>query len=284
MSSAVISAAAVSQPFTAEILTTPAPHPKAARAIQIPAGVTIASRLKLRPDPALAPTGIAELDAQIGGLPRGALTEIFGPTSSGRTSLLLASLAGATRRQEICALVDAGDAFHPQSAAAAGLDLDRLLWIRCASGHSSQRSGEKCLEQTLKTTDLLLQSGGFGMVVVDLGDIPAQVARRIPLTSWFRFRRAVENTPTVLLVLEQEPYAKTCASLVLRMNAMKTQPSAFSTQHSVTQQSETAADQPAHAQILRGIPVQAEVVHARIQRKPVRSAPIAFEARTAWAG
>ncbi|HZR30608.1 MAG TPA: hypothetical protein VFA76_01980 [Terriglobales bacterium] len=282
MSSAVISAVAVPQPFTAEILTKPAPHPKPARVIQIPTGVTIASRLKLRPDPALVPTGIAELDAQIGGLPRGALTEIFGPTSSGRTSLLLASLAGATRRQEICALVDAGDAFDPQSAVAAGLDLERLLWVRC--GSSSQRSGEKCLEQTLKTTDLLLQSGGFGMVVVDLGDIPAQVARRIPLTSWFRFRRAVENTPTVLLVLEQEPYAKTCASLVLRMNAMKTQPLAFSSQHSVTQQSETAADQPAHAQILRGIPVQAEVVHARIQRKPVRSATIAFEARTVWAG
>src|SRR2546423_585610 len=220
MSSAVISAAAVSQPFTAEILTKPAPHPKPARVIQIPAGVTTASRLQLRPDPALAPTGITELDAQIGGLPRGALTEIFGSASSGRTSLLLASLSGATRRQEICALVDAGDAFHPQSAAAAGLDLERLLWVRCASGSSSQRSGEKCLEQTLKSTDLLLQSGGFGMVVVDSGDIPSEVARRIPLTSWFRFRRAVENTPTVLLVLEQEPYAKTCASLVLRMNAM----------------------------------------------------------------
>src|SRR5207248_1908478 len=207
-----------------------------------------------------------ELDAKIGGLPRGALTEIFGPASSGRTSLLLASLAAATRRQEICALVDAGDAFHPESAAAAGLDLERLLWVRCASGrtsghsgehssgHSSERSGEKRLEQTLKATDLLLQSGGFGMVVVDLGDIPAQVARRIPLTSWFRFRRAVENTPTVLLVLEQEPYAKTCASLVLRlvlrMDAMKMQPSAFSSEHSVTQDLENTSDQPAHAQIL----------------------------------
>ena len=286
MSSAVISAAAVPPPFTADILRKPAPlpspNPKSARVIQIPAGVITASRLNLAPEPVLVPTGISEIDALIGGLPRGALTEIFGPASSGRTSLLLSSLASATCRQEICALVDAGDAFHPESATAAGLDLDRLLWVRCASGHGGGRSGEKCLEQTLKTTDLLLQSGGFGMVVVDLGDLPAQFARRIPLTSWFRFRRAVENTPTVLLVLEQEPYAKTCASLVLRMEAIKTQPSAFSAQHSASQQLESAA--PAHAQILRGLPVQTEIVHARIQRKPVRSAAIAFKARTAWAG
>ena len=67
----------------------------------------------------------------------------------------------------------------------------------------------------MKATDLLLQGGGFGLVVVDLGDVPAQAARRVPLTSWFRFRRAVENTRTVLMVLEQEPYAKTCASVVL---------------------------------------------------------------------
>ena len=69
----------------------------------------------------------------------------------------------------------------------------------------------------LKVTDLLLQAGGFGMVVLDLGDIPAESVRRVPLTSWFRFRRAVEPTATVLLLIEQEPCAKTCASLVLRL-------------------------------------------------------------------
>jgi recombination protein RecA len=86
-----------------------------------------------RPLPETARTGIAEIDSATGGLPRGCLTEIYGPASSGRTSLLISILAEATARQEICALVDADDAFDPISAAAAGVRLDRLIWVRTAS-------------------------------------------------------------------------------------------------------------------------------------------------------
>ena len=89
--------------------------------------------LRERAAPLTVPTGVATLDALTGGLPRGALSEITGPASSGRTGVMLAALAGATRRQEVCALVDASDSFDPASAAAAGVDLDRLLWIRCAT-------------------------------------------------------------------------------------------------------------------------------------------------------
>ena len=158
-----------------------------------------------RPAPELVRTGISELDAATGGIPRGALTEIFGPASSGRTSLLASILAAATGRQEICALVDTEDSFDPVSAAAAGVHLDRLLWIRC--GHNA--------EHALKSADLLIQGGGFGLVAMDLGDTPPRTARRISLTSWFRLRRAVENTPTVLLTVAQQSNAKTCASLML---------------------------------------------------------------------
>jgi len=152
------------------------------------------------------PTGIALLDALTGGLPRGGLTEIFGPDSSGRTSLLHAILGSATGREEECALVDASDTFDPWSAPGAGVDLRRLLWVRCVN-----------LEQTLKATDLLLAGGGFGLVAVDLGNVPPKLGRRVPLASWFRFRRVVEHTPTILVLLEREPYAKTCATLVLRV-------------------------------------------------------------------
>jgi len=158
-----------------------------------------------RPAPECVPTGVPDLDAATGGLPRGCLTEIFGPASSGRTSLLLSILAQATHREEVCALVDAEDAFDPASACAAGIHLDRLLWVRSANN----------AEHALKAADLLIQGGGFGLVVLDLGDTPPATARRISLTSWFRLRRAVENTPTVLISVARQSNAKTCASLQL---------------------------------------------------------------------
>src|ERR1700719_989019 len=95
------------------------------------AGVTPASRLDVRPAPQMVPSGVREIDTLTGGLPRGCLTEICGPASSGRTSVLLAALAAATQRQEVCALVDISDAFNPHSAAAAGVNFERLLWVRC---------------------------------------------------------------------------------------------------------------------------------------------------------
>src|SRR5208283_793228 len=74
---------------------------------------------------------IPQLDLLTGGLPRGCLTEICGTASSGRTSVLLFALARATRRGEVCALVDGSDAFDPASASAAGMEMSRLLWVRC---------------------------------------------------------------------------------------------------------------------------------------------------------
>lgn len=153
-------------------------------------------------------TGIPEIDSLTGGLPRGALTEIFGPSCSGRTSLLLSALSARTAQEEACALIDGADAFDPHSAEAAGVELRKLLWVRC-----------KDIEQSLRATDLVLQGGGFGFIAVDLSDIAPRLVRHVPLESWFRFRRAVEDTPTVLVLLEQESNAKTCASLGLRMEA-----------------------------------------------------------------
>ncbi len=182
------------------------------------------------------PTGILELDDRIGGIPLGGLTEICGPISSGRTSLLISLLAEFSHTQGVCALVDAGDSFHPQSAVAAGVDLTQLLWVRCRGEgsaasvpSSSKRKPTKgdmyytVAEKSIRVTDLLLRSGGFGLVVIDLADIPSFVSRRVPLTSWFRFRRSIEDTPTALIVLEQEPHARTCASLVLQLQPTQSQ-------------------------------------------------------------
>ena len=264
--------------------------------------------LRERAAPLTVPIGIAPLDSLTGGLPRGALSEITGPPSSGRTGVMLSALAGATQRQEVCALVDASDSFDPASAATAGVNLERLLWVRCnqpatnrnAVGMKSRPPGFAFgdeLEQVLKVTDLLLQSGGFGMVVLDLGDVPVNSARRVPLTSWFRFRRAVEPTATVLLLIEQQPCAKTCASLVLRLQSETIFASTSNTlfnlnpsgpelpSHNVGGGS-SAVSIPkncavGHAALLRGMGFRAEMVRSWGQRKPPQSAGTNFELRTA---
>lgn len=166
-----------------------------------------------KPAPETVSTGIAELDSECGGLERGAITEIAGPSSSGRTTLLHSILAAATLRGEACALVDSSDAFDPASAAAAGMDLRQLLWVRCAAGKSPAHRNN-----ALRVTDLLLQNGGWGVIALDLGDIDPQDARRIPLHAWHRFRLAIENKPTVFLVIGQESYAASCSAMVLETN------------------------------------------------------------------
>jgi hypothetical protein len=153
-------------------------------------------------------TGLCEVDSFIGGgLPRGAITEVFGPASSGRTSFMLSALAHATEHQEICALVDTNNSFDPKSASQAEINFERLFWIRCANN----------LEHAFKSTDLLLQGGGFGLIVLDLGDVAAREAKRIISSWWYRFRRTLEATPTALLVIAEESCVRSCASLALEL-------------------------------------------------------------------
>lgn len=261
------------------------------------AGVTSASRLAVRPTPEMVSSGIAAIDALTGGLPRGCLSEICGPASSGRSTLMLAALAAATQRGEFCAVVDASDALDPQSIAAAGIELDRLLWVRCGENSprrhrdtekknlkSNQVSkfeangshpAEHRLEQLLHAADLLLESGGFGLIALDLGDLPPQTARRIPLTTWFRFRRAVEHTSTVLLAIERQSIAGSCSSLLIQLGAKG---------YWIKQPMDSPSPAPTHAQLLTELEITAEIVRSRLDRKPARSAEITFASKTAWAG
>ena len=320
----------------------------------------------------LQPSGVTELDAVLGGgFPRGSLVELCGPASSGRTSLAFSLLAQATERQEACAFVDVSDSLDPISLAAAGVELPRLLWVRCGetedrgpdlktssyfatadkeirrtrgpdsasrkpmpvhgwrhprelmrgvdkaipslvgrqpasagpaqihvvarcAGEQVERDREllrrgfrpprslpqlresnaapqvrsggrsvkpwKRLEQALKTTDLLLHGGGWGVVVVDLGGISWVDARRIELSTWFRFRRAIENTATILLLLGEESCAKSCASLVLRC------------QRKADNWSRAATSDETGISTLEGFEVQGEVTRSRVLSQPADSA------------
>jgi hypothetical protein len=271
--------------------------------------VTPASRLQMRSAPETVSCGMAAIDALTGGFPRGCLSQIYGPVSSGGTSVLLSALAAGTQRQETCVLVDTTDAFDPVSAKAAGVNFEKLLWVRCGhKGISTQHSAlskakqisavsagnriqkpeiraiTSAVEQALRITDMLLQGGGFGLVAIDFADVPFQIVRRIPLTSWFRFQRAVEPTSTVLLVLTEKPCAQTCAALVLRMrgvplSAKTHQQSSVSNQCSAMQNT-----LPAHAQFLKGLRVEGELLKSRLQRKPAASVMTAFDTRAVRAG
>ena len=221
--------------------------------------VGVASLFTWRQDraPEMILTGVTEIDALTGGLPRASLTETSGPPSSGRTALELALLASLTVNGESCALIDAEDAFDPSSAEAMGVDLDRLLWVRCQS-----------LEQALIATDLVLGAGGFGAVVLDLAGVPVKRVRRIPLSYWFRFRRAVERTPTVLALIDEEPCAQSAASLVLSLEAEDAHWSTMSdSRRNLVSKPPLLTNVlpgiPPHGRLLNGIRRRAEVVRNR---------------------
>ncbi len=214
----------------------------AATALRLHIERNLASRFPAALSPAprvvreMASTGIDEVDGLLdGGLPIGAISEISGPVCSGRTSLALAFLAQRTAEDRVCAWVDVNDALDPESAAANGVNLRRLLWVRCtdakapaakqpdthASGAGKAQMARReqapwsRLDQALRATDLLLQAAGFAAIVLDLGDTAPEHGRRIPLATWFRFRQAADRTRCSLLVLGQSHYAQSSAALAL---------------------------------------------------------------------
>jgi hypothetical protein len=143
------------------------------------------------------------------GLTRGVIAEVHGRRSAGRTSVCLHILAQTTARDEICAVVDVHDSFNPASAQAAGVKLESLIWVRCRGN----------AEYALRAADLLLHAGGFGVVLLDMCETSARVLNRIPLSYWYRFRNAVENTPTVLLICADLPQAKSCSSMNVELKS-----------------------------------------------------------------
>ena len=156
----------------------------------------------------------------------GAITELTGPASSGRTSIALSALAQRTSEDSVCAWIDAKDSFDPESAAASGVSIEHLLWVRCTdkaktkpdrspSNRKNNAQPWTRLDQALRATDLLLQSGGFSCIVLDLADESIEHGRRIPLATWFRYRQAAERTRCSLLVLGKAPFAQSSAAVVL---------------------------------------------------------------------
>src|SRR5436309_2417080 len=149
------------------------------------------------------PTGLAALDEALdGGVPRGRVTELVGPPSAGRTGLACAIAAHATRNGETIAWIDPEDALDPAASAAAGMVLERTLWVRPRSVADAYRAAA-----------IVLGAGGFGLVVLDLTR---------PACSSPRLARSAERTCTSLLILAARPVTGADAALVLEVGARRT--------------------------------------------------------------
>jgi recombination protein RecA len=357
---------------------------EAALADRIPSALTPAPRM-VRP---VVATGVGAVDELIeGGLPVGALTEMVGAECSGRTSLALKFVGQVMREGKVCAWVDVSDALSPESAAACGVDLARMLWVRCGvlrkptfqmrdpsagpgqvvghpasggnvfsvpkkyfvakpvvkglhgggmGGHprgevkgmdaavsgllgqefaprcaepqrrvraveaaehqdprlkphfsevsynrglkpaatpaSTQRPWER-IEQALKVTDLLLQAGGFGAIVLDMGGLAAEHVSRIPLATWFRYRAGAERTQACVLLLTQHACAKSSAGLVLRMASGE----------AVTVGGKVLAGFERRVEVARRRFAEEEKV-VSIRKPPQRAGVAMWRSGTTWAG
>lgn len=147
------------------------------------------------------------LDGLLNAFPKGRLSEIVGPRSSGGGSLLLALLARAASRGGLVALVDGADAFDPETAARAGLDLRALLWVRCGDRLTSAWSA----------ADLLARCPGFAAVALDLGTAPAAA----PPSFGVRLQRAAAGNAAVLVVRAPRHLTGSAAALVVSVRRVR---------------------------------------------------------------
>ncbi len=155
------------------------------------------------------PTGLAAIDDALGGgFPRGRVSEVVGPGCCGRTSLALALLARTTARGELGAVVDRADAFDAGSAAAAGVDLERVLWVR-----------PRGVPEALRSVEHVLQAGGFPLVLLDLSSEAGDP--RIPGVAWPRLRKAAAATASALVLLGRRRLAGPFADLALELDAAR---------------------------------------------------------------
>jgi RecA DNA recombination protein len=153
-----------------------------------------------------------KLSSLVAGLPRGCISEIIGQRSAGCAALVHSILAESIARGEICALVDWANSFDPAKALRNGVTLQQLLWVRCG----------RRMDRALKVADVLLHTGGFGVVVLDLYGIAPSTLRRIPLPWWYRFRRAIEHSPTILAIAGDQAVGGSCASCIIEIEHRRT--------------------------------------------------------------
>jgi len=330
---------------------------ESALARKYPSALTPPPRM-VRP---VIPSGVMPLDELLlGGLPVGALTELVGETCSGRMSLALSFLSQVTAMGKVCAWIDASNTFDPSSAASVGVDLKRLLWVRCGvresvseqetrkfalpsscfapklalkglhgGGHGTHPRSEvkglsaavdkflsndavaaRCaepiskprptpqhfeanlqpstvsvrtprrarvydaIEQALRSTDLLIQTGGFSAIVLDLGEVASEAVARIDLSTWHRYRAASEQTQSSIVLLSQYACAKSSSELQLRLSPFE----------NPREERTVFTGLSARAEILRQRFTQAPTNVVPMRKPPQRACEARWDHRVSWAG
>ncbi len=209
------------------------------------------------------PTGVSALDRVLqGGFPHGQLSEIAGPPSSGRLTVALQALAGVTSRGELAAYVDTCDRLDVASAVASGVVLDRLFWVR---GHASLPP-ERALDRALKACMLILQARGFGLVVLDLADMPLPTLARLPPPTWLRLQRVVEGQDTACVLITAAPLARSAGGVTLALTATATW--AGTGDRATERSTESAAESPAESpaggrRVMTGLALEGRVLSPR---------------------
>jgi hypothetical protein len=173
-------------------------------------------------------SGLAPLDTLIdGGIPRGRISEITGRAGSGKTSIAASFVAFATRRGEVAAWLDSSGSFDPESMAAAGVDLRRMLWASMRRGSARDlRSplqkgrpvGSGVRSAIVKAAELVLEAGGFGLVVVDFGEAP----RSLTYASSLRIARAAERSGAAVIAIAPWRMCGTFAALSIAASRAET--------------------------------------------------------------
>ncbi len=163
-------------------------------------------------------TGIEPLDQLLhGGLPLGTISEFNGSFSSGKTSLLFTLLAATTSEHFRVAYIDTFDTFDPHFACSAGIQLHRLLWIRC-QGHSLWNK----VQNSLKTADILARSQDFRVIVLDLDTASNEsretTVQKIPFHCWFRLKKVLQGKKVAFFLLSHNPCAGSAATTVLGLD------------------------------------------------------------------
>jgi hypothetical protein len=178
---------------------------------------------RVREVPRLSSTGVAALDQALGGgWCRGAMSELVGARSSGRSGVVLRTLAAATQHGHVVALIDACDRFDPRVAESCGVALNAVLWVRGAPLTVETARPpliERAVKQAVRACDLVLRAGGFGVVVLDLADVPPRRVQDLPAITWLRLGHTTEGHDTVCLLVGDKPIGRSAMGASVEVTA-----------------------------------------------------------------